>query len=73
LTVNILIEFVNTNMAMERNFEVVPDRFQISEISATKKLRTKRDNPAVSSTGVAVVSVLEARTEEVPSCGMRKR
>jgi len=37
-------------MTMERNFEVVPDRFQISEMCATKKLRTKRDNSDVSCT-----------------------
>jgi len=30
-------------MTMERNFEVVPGRFQISEMCATKKLSTNRD------------------------------
>jgi hypothetical protein len=35
---------------MERNFEVVPDRFQISEMCATKKLRTKRANSDVNCT-----------------------
>jgi len=60
-------------MTMERNFEVVPGRFQISEMCATKKLRTKRDNSDVSCTGVSVGLQLKARTESVPSCGLRKR
>jgi len=60
-------------MTMERNFEVVTDRFQISEMCATKKLRTKRDNSDVSCTGVSVGLQLKARRESVHSCGLRKR
>jgi hypothetical protein len=68
-----LSDLVNTNMTMERNFEVVPDRFQISEFCATKKLRTKRDNCDVSCTGVSVGLLLKASKESVPSCSLRKR
>jgi len=59
-------------MTMERNFEVVPDRFQISEMCATKKLRMKRDNSDISCTGVSVGLLLKARTESVHSCDLRK-
>jgi hypothetical protein len=39
---------------MERNFEVVPDRFQISEIYVAKKLGTKRGNCVTSSAAFSV-------------------
>lgn len=53
-----------TNMAIGRNFEVVPDRFQISEIYAAKKLRTKRENCVASYAGFR--AQLEAFTEIIP-------